>query len=441
MGDADTDPEFDIFSALANQAALVSAHVARLGALKRAVRCHALDWSEWLLLFAAAVDYRPDLIVEIGRWRGNSTCALTEAAAVLGGCRVRSYDFDAGRAYETVTLPAIRPLVSPDWLGRQEIIHKDVTQEHPDDLLRGGRRVLLLWDAHGPEVARYLLSRIVPILAAREHLIVVHDILDARYVPVSHEYTTAAGQPNWWRGHLVSDCEELDPIFDFVSRNGIHLSTAGHSAWRRHPDALAGDIVSTAVRGSVGAALDLFPDAHSARFACFSCHDRTSTRPLVCPPDDWSGVVADAASGASDLAGTTSAPLDLARFQQHAGTITATPDGGVRIVTPPVVWGYAATMPLPARQPVDGSLPSAAVRIRAEVTDGTAGIGVLTWDGKAFVDRRVVTPSEKVVEIFLRMPQQSDAGGLVVQTWNHAASATVRIESAALVVRDARRAP
>ena len=425
---------FDLLTALANQEALVATHVARLSALKRAIGCHALDWSEWLLLFAAAVDYRPDLIVEIGRWRGNSTCALTEAATVLDACRVRSYDFDAGRAYETTTLPAIRPLVSPDWLGRQEIIHGDVTREHPEDLLRGGQRVLLLWDAHGPAVAQYILSRIAPILAAREHLIVVHDIFDARYMPVSHQYTTATGQQNWWRGHLVSDCQELDPIFDFVSRNGIHLDTAGHSAWQRCPDAPADGVVSTAIRRSVGSALDLFPDSHKTRFAYFACDDRASTRPRVFPPDDWSGVEADVASGRGDTAGTTSATLDLTRFQPSYGTITATTEGGVRIVTPPLAWGYAATMPLPTRPPVAGGLPSAAVRVRVEVTDGTAGIGIMAEDGKSFVDRRLVAPG-KVVEVFLRMPQSSVAGDLVVQTWNQAISATVRIEMAALIER------
>jgi hypothetical protein len=81
------------------------------------------------------------------------------------------------------------------------------------------------------------------------------------------------------------------------------------------------------------------------------------------------------------------------------------------------------------------------VRIRAEVTDGTAGIGVLAGDGKSFVDRRLVTPSGKVVEIFLRMPQLSLASDLVVQTWDLATSATVRVESAALVVRETRRSP
>jgi hypothetical protein len=428
----DTPPEFDLFTALANQAEVISARVARLSALKRAVDCHKIDWMEWLLLFAAAADYRPDLIVEIGRSRGNSTCALTEAAMLIDGCRVRSYDVDGERAYETVTLPAIRPLVSPDWLGRQEIIHQDFTYEHPDDLLRDGRRVLVFWDAHGPAVARHMLSRIAPALATREHLILVHDILDARYVPVSHEYVTPTGHHNCWRGHLVSDCEELDPIFDFVSRNGIQVNTAGQSAWRRCPEASPGDVVATAARRIVGSTLDLFPDAQSARLASFSCHERSSTRLVFPPADNWDRVGANAGGRTAD---TTSVALDLAQFQPSMGTIGAAPDGGVRIVTPPLIWGYAATMALPPHARGGGGAPSGAVRVRAEVTDGTAAIGVTAWDGKSFVDRRFVWPSGKVVEVFLHLPQLSVAGDLVVQTWDEATSATVRIESATLIVR------
>ena len=53
------------------------------------------------------------------------------------------------------------------------------------DMLRGGQRVLVFWDVHGDAVARHVLARIVSALVEREHLIVVHDIVDARYAPPS----------------------------------------------------------------------------------------------------------------------------------------------------------------------------------------------------------------------------------------------------------------
>jgi hypothetical protein len=94
-------------------------------------------------------------------------------------------------------------------------------------------------------------------------------------------------------------------------------------------------------------------------------------------------------------------------------------------------------LPLPARG--NGGASPGAVRVRAEVTGGTAAIGVTTWDGKNFVDRRFVWPSGSVVEVFLQLPQLSLAGDLVVQTWDLATSATVRVESATLIVREAGR--
>jgi hypothetical protein len=438
MADIETVPAFDIMTALANQADTVSRSIERLSAMRRVIDVPALDWIEWLLLFAEAVDYRPDLIVELGRFHGSSTCALTEAATVLGECRVRSYDVDGARAYETRTLPRLRPLVSADWLGRQEIVHKDLTREAPEDMLRGGRRVLLFWDAHESAVARHVLARVAPALATREHLIVVHDVLDARYASVDPGYVTQAGQLTVWRGHLMSDCEELDEIHDFASRNGIRLHTAGRSAWGRCPDSPAAEVVPGAVRGIVGSALDLFDDPRRARFVYFSCGDRTSPRPLVFPPgDDWDRVDAAVAAPADGAVGATSVPLNLADFRPHGGTVTATGDGHVVIVTPPQPWAYAASMRLPARARAGGT--SGAVRIRAELlTGGPVGVGVLVADGKSFMDRGLVTASSRPVELFLNLPRLASAGELVVETWDQAASGTVRVESATLIVRDTR---
>jgi cephalosporin hydroxylase len=431
----DAPPAFDMLTALANQADAVSRHAAPMSAMKRLIELPALDWVEWLLLFAAAVEFRPDLIVELGRFHGSSTCALTEAAITLGGCLVRSYDVDSVQAYDTLTRPRLRPLVSPDWLGRQEIIHQDITQAPAEDMLRGGRRVLLFWDAHGPAVARHVLSRIAPLLAAREHLIVVHDVVDARYAPVEPEYVTTAGQMTCWRSHLMSYCEELDPIFDFASRNQVRLHTVGHSAWRRCPDAPATDVLTTAVRAIVGSTLDLFADSQRARFAYFSCGDRQSTRPLVFPPaDDWDRGE-DVGTPPGWAASATTVAVGLADLGQQMGTITPTAGGHVEVVTAPRAWAYAARMPLPRRAP-DGAT-SGAVRVRAELlAGGPVGIGVVTADGKSFIDRRLVTVPAKVVEVFLHVPQLALAGDLVVQTWDRATSGTVRLESVTVIVRD-----
>src|SRR5918996_4862142 len=49
----------------------------------------AVDWeqdlfpSQWAQLMSLALEFRPDLILELGRGSGNSTCAFVEAAHLL----------------------------------------------------------------------------------------------------------------------------------------------------------------------------------------------------------------------------------------------------------------------------------------------------------------------------------------------------------------------
>ena len=38
---------------------------------------------QWAQLAAMALEYQPDLIIELGRGKGNSTCVFTEAANII----------------------------------------------------------------------------------------------------------------------------------------------------------------------------------------------------------------------------------------------------------------------------------------------------------------------------------------------------------------------
>jgi hypothetical protein len=149
---------------------------------------------------------------------------------------------------------------------------------------------------------------------------------------------------------------------------------------------------------------------------------------------DWDRVETDVAGPPGRAVSTTSQELDLADLRpNNSGIIDSAADGAVRIVTPPMAFAYGATLPLPARPTGAGS---GAVRIRAALKGGAVGVGILTADGKAFVDRNVITSLAKTVEVFLNIPRLSLAGDLVVQTWERATSGTVRLESGTLIVRD-----
>jgi glycosyltransferase involved in cell wall biosynthesis len=432
-------PVFDALSALRNQAALVSEKGPQLNKLRTLIDRPVLAWIEWLLLFASSVDYRPDLIVELGRGFGNSTCVLTEAANALGNCRVRSYGYDTEHAYETLTVPRIRPVVSRDWFDRQEIIHEDINEVSATDMLRDARRVFVFWDAHGQELAQHVLARILPELATREHLIMVHDIHDTRHNPVDPQYLTAEGLLSHWQSDLMSPYEELVPICDFVSRNRIRIDTPARSARRHHPANGTEDILSAAVREIAGPTLDLSPaDSSYAVLAYFSCDNRDSSQPLAFPPENaWQfarGV------GAARLSSTPAIELNLADFAANAGMIAAIENGGVEVATVATPWAYAAVLPLPGSALADERWRRGYVRIRVEVKGGPVGFGVLNQDKTQFLDRRAVIASKGAVDLFLMVPKLSDAGDVVIQTWDRAMSGTARIESIRLILAATRRA-
>ena len=119
-------------------------------------------------------------------------------------------------------------------------------------LLADHERVLLLWDAHGFEIAELVLGEILPRLADREHLLLMHDISDNRYPGVPRSY---GGQPLWkgsaWQkrtgawesrvniGWMNSMQDQVIALADFAARNDLEIGSADHEYARffgAHPD-------------------------------------------------------------------------------------------------------------------------------------------------------------------------------------------------------------
>src|SRR5215212_5051802 len=63
-----------------------------------------LDLGQWFQLYAFALEVEPDLVLELGRGYGNSTCVFTEAAQTSGG-RVLSISNDTPSGWATRTEP------------------------------------------------------------------------------------------------------------------------------------------------------------------------------------------------------------------------------------------------------------------------------------------------------------------------------------------------
>ena len=185
-------------------------------------------------LTAAALEFRPDLILELGRGYGNSTCDFTEVANRLETTRVLSLDqYDIWNR----TAGRLREFVQPSWFDPLQALQTNILTFNFKEALAGARRVLLFWDAHGFEIAKVVLSRIMPELADREHLVIMHDICDLRHQgPESLSY----GDNELWTGgnntskfvkigFLDSNVEQAIAILDFSTRNRFPLYTADHS--------------------------------------------------------------------------------------------------------------------------------------------------------------------------------------------------------------------
>lgn len=188
---------------------------------------------QWAQLYAMTLEFKPDLVLELGRGHGNSTCAFTEAANRLGGVSVLSLDTDP---LWSSKLARLRQVVPEAWFGPLRAPLADILSFDYATAFASAKRVLVFWDAHGYDVAECVLGGILPLLQAKEHLVVMHDLSDARYMApqAATGYGPAmykggnAGEPKLRLGHVISGVEQAIAITDFAARNGLELHSADH---------------------------------------------------------------------------------------------------------------------------------------------------------------------------------------------------------------------
>jgi FkbM family methyltransferase len=195
-----------------------------------------LSLYQYAELLATVLEFRPDLILELGRGRGNSTCLFTEAANQLGGS-ARVISICQSDDWESHTLPRLRAAVPRDWFKPLKALRADILKVDYSELLEGAGRVLLFWDASGFDVAECVLGAIMPLLAPVQHLILMHDISDSRRVSFDH---MSYGKGGIWKGHegsgaaikigiVDSNEEQSIAALDFTTRNGLTFESADQS--------------------------------------------------------------------------------------------------------------------------------------------------------------------------------------------------------------------
>lgn len=196
-----------------------------------------LSTFQWAQLAAMALEFKPDLIVELGRGKGNSTCVFTETANIIGDTKVVSLCL--GTAFVEESLPRLfkRGLVANGWLKPLECWIADIVCFDYESLLSKYNKILVFWDAHGFEVASCVLGSMLPILQSKEHIVMMHDLCDQRYCSAE---SLSYNNQILWRGsdaegarlvlgHINSAVPQAISIFDFACRNHLDLVSADHS--------------------------------------------------------------------------------------------------------------------------------------------------------------------------------------------------------------------
>ena len=232
-----TSPRFNPAAAYWNQRAALASARDRILALGQAVNYYSnLLPYQWAQLMAMVMEYEPDLVLELGRGKGNSTCAFAEASNLKhGGARI--FSVCLSRDWELETAPRVRGIVPSGWFEPLEIVRANILDFDFESAVSGAKRVLIFWDAHGFDIAGCVLGKILPLVAEKEHLVIMHDLSDSRYGSEAHlEY----GEHGLWKGNnwsgprvklgiIDSAAEQSVAVVDFATRNHLTLDSADHS--------------------------------------------------------------------------------------------------------------------------------------------------------------------------------------------------------------------
>jgi hypothetical protein len=194
-----------------------------------------LELYQWAQLMAFTLEFKPDIILELGRGRGNSTCAFTEVANQLKPEAPDVISICYSEDWEKITYPRVKKIVPEDWFEQLKIKKENILTFDYENLFQGKNRILLFWDAHGFDIAECVLGKILPLLVKKEHVVIMHDLSDTRYTGPDEYEGRALWKGNNWEGPryrigiIDSAVEQGLSIMDFSTRNKLPLHSSDYS--------------------------------------------------------------------------------------------------------------------------------------------------------------------------------------------------------------------
>jgi hypothetical protein len=194
-----------------------------------------------LQLYALCREYRPDVVIELGRGYGNSTCVFASAIEANGGGQLMSFDLDS--LWHELTVPKLMTNGFAKIVSRVDARTQDIATVDFGQLVGDAKKVFVFWDAHGWEAADGVLCRLMPAIAGRKHLVACHDVTDSRYVEVPRSYNgrffwrgpdTKEVSARYNIGWLNTQEPQFLPLMDFLWRNDCEMRSADEdlAVWR-----------------------------------------------------------------------------------------------------------------------------------------------------------------------------------------------------------------
>jgi hypothetical protein len=237
---------------------------------------------QWLQLVSVVYDFKPDLIIELGRGYGNSTCAMSVAMKMLRPRPCRLLSLCMATAFAEISRPHLDiNLEDKSLFSSLEALNADIMSYDFSADVAKAERIFIFWDAHGYDLAVTLLGRLFPTLVAKAHLVVVHDMADLSYFGDEYRrydsdslWKSAGSAPcKYILGDVGSQFEEGIALVDFLGRNGLAFRSAESSYFE---DLIEPQVVELERR--FGADFSRFGFWYH-----FSLNDATD-RPLTFPP-------------------------------------------------------------------------------------------------------------------------------------------------------------
>jgi hypothetical protein len=218
-------------------------------ALSRVIDPDPVVFSEAVHWMALTLEFKPDIVLEIGRGRIHSTVAFGIAAKQLGACRVQSFGA-AGDPLELVLAAA----EGAGWPSCVELINGVSSRHDFRRHIGSAKRPLVFWNSCGFDWADTVIAHILPSITNRPHLVICTDIWDSRFSEMPSGY---AGRPLWrgmedyllFRireeraplrlGWFATTVDHAIPLMDFCARNRIELHSPSMEFAQLKPEILA----------------------------------------------------------------------------------------------------------------------------------------------------------------------------------------------------------